>query len=235
MIMKIKLLSLIALFAVSNSVSAQYYDSKNWKTEYHELGGGWGTVWAEYNPSVFKVDVSGADNQSATGISLGYSQAFPLITDGFLFLEAGLGAQYTFYSDDENQTIDGYKVKVEEDFSMWSLKLPVNLLYKFEIGNSGFSLSPFAGLTLRYNISAQIKAKASADGESYSEKYNLFKKSDMGGSDNTWNRFQVGWQAGLKAIISKSFMISASYGTDFTEIAEKTKLQTATVSLGYCF
>lgn len=233
--MKIKMLSLVALFAVSNSVLAQYFDSNNWKTEYHELGGGWSTIWAEYNPSVFKVDVRGADNQSATGFSLGYSQAFPLIPDGFLFAEAGLGAQYTFYSDDENVTIEGYKVKAEEDFSMWSLKLPVNLLCKFEIGNSGFSLLPFAGLTLRYNISAQIKEKASSNGQSYSEKYDLFKKSDMGSSDNTWNRFQVGWQVGLKAIISKTVMIGASYGTDFSEIAEKIKLQTATVSLGCCF
>ena len=232
--MKIKLLSLVAFFAISNVVSAQYFDPKNWNTEFHELGSGWSTVWAEYNPSVLKTDVKGVDNQSVTGFSLGYSQAFSIVKDGFLFLEAGLGGQYTFYSDDEYMNIDGYNVKVEENFSMWSLKLPVNLLCKFEVGDNGFSLSPFVGLTLRYNISAQLKEEAKYGGQSVSEKLDLFKESDMGGSDFTWNRFQIGWQVGLKAIINKRIMIGASYGNDFSEICKKVKLQTTTITLGVC-
>ena len=234
--MRIKLFALSVLFVVCTSVSAQYYDSKNWETTYHELDdGGWSTVWAEYNPVTFNVDVKGADNQTATGISLGYSMALQLIPDGSLFLEPGLGVQYTFYTEDKSASSMGYSVKAENKFNMWSLKVPVNLLYRFEIGNSGFSLSPFAGLTLRYNLSAQIKSTATVNGQSETIKTNLFKNSDMGGSDNTWNRFQIGWQAGLKAIIGNAFLIGASYGTDFTEIAEKTKIQTATVSLGICF
>lgn len=230
--MKKNLFVLIAMFAACTTASAQYFDPKNWDTTYHELdGGGWSTVWAEFNPVTFNVDVKGEDNQNATGISLGYSMAFPLMSDGGLFLEPGLGIQYTFYNEDEKA--DG--IKSEDKFNMWSLKVPVNLLYKFQLGNNGFSLSPFAGLTLRYNMSAQVKNETTAGGMTVKTEANLFKNSDMGGSDYTWNRFQIGWQAGLKAIIGDVFMIGASYGTDFTEISKKTKLQTATVMIGVCF
>jgi len=233
--MKIKLLTLGVLLAVSSTVSAQYYDPINWKTTVYELDGSWSTVWAEFNPSNLVYDISGADDQSVTGVSLGYSQAFNVIPNTGLFLEAGLGMQYTFYNEDESVTYEGYKGKMEEKFSMWSAKIPVNFMYKFAIGNSGFSLSPYAGLTLRYNFSAKIKEEVTIDGESESETIDLFKKSDMGGSDYTWKHFQLGWQVGLKAIIGNTVMIGASYGYDFNEIAKKTKLQTTSISLGVVF
>lgn len=234
--MKIKLFTLGALLTVCTTVSAQYYDSKNWDTQYHVLdGGGWSTVWAEFNPSLFVIDVKGLDNQSAYGISLGYSQAFPLIPETYFCIEPGIGMQYTFYNESEKGIVDGHQLKIDEDFSMWSVKIPVNLLYKIKLGNSTSSLVPFAGLTLRYNFSAQIKEKYTLNGMSESETLDLFKSSDMGGSDYTWNRFQVGCQAGLKAIIGNAFMVGASYGIDFNEIAEKTRLHTATISLGFCF
>ena len=232
--MKIKLFTLGALLAVCTSASAQYFDSKNWDTSYHELdGGGWSTVWAEFNPSLFVIDVKGVDNQSAYGISLGYSQAIPLIPDTYFCIEPGIGMQYTFYNENETVNYEGYKTSADEDFSMWSIKLPVNLLYKIKLGNSTSSLVPFAGLSLRYNFSAKIKEKLTYNGMSESETLNLFKKSDMG--DNTWNHFQVGCQAGLKAIIGDVFMVGASYGIDFNEICEKTRLYTATVTMGFCF
>jgi hypothetical protein len=63
----------------------------------------------------------------------------------------------------------------------------------------------------------------------------LFDKNDMGSDAATWNRFQVGWHVGLKACINNQFLIGASYGTDFSEIAQKVKIHTATLVVGYCF
>ena len=57
----------------------------------------------------------------------------------------------------------------------------------------------------------------------------------MGDDDATWNRFQLGWQIGVNARINSSFLLGVSYGTDFSEIAEKIKIQTTSVTLGYCF
>ena len=233
--MKNRILIIGILLIASSSVFAQYEDSRNWETTVHELDGGWSTVWAEFNPSNLVYDVSGADNQSVTGISLGYSQAFNIVPNTGIFLEAGLGLQYSFYKEDESVSYEGIKGTAEEKFNMWSAKIPVNFMYKFAVGNNGFSLIPYAGLTLRYNFSAKIKEEVTIAGESASATTDLFKNSDMGGSDYTWNRFQLGGQVGLKAIISKAFMIGASYGYDFTEIAKKTKLQTTTITLGVCF
>lgn len=225
-------MTVIAFLAMNLTASAQYDDPAYWRTSVHVLSSGWSTVWAEFNPSVLEND---NDDTSVTGISLGYSLAFPLITDVDLYLEPGLGLQYTFKSDDEKKSVEGYSVKQKTDFNMWSVKVPVNFLYKFEMGNSGFSLSPFAGLTMRYNFSAKEKVKVTYNGESESETVDLFSSSDMGGSNYTWKRFQLGWQVGLKAIIADAFMLGASYGRDFSEIAKDTKLQTTTITLGFCF
>lgn len=234
--MKIKSFALCALLAISTSVSAQYDDPSFWRTSYHELdGGGWSTLWAEFNPGLLVYDKNGVDNQSVYGVSLGYSQAIPLIPDTYFCIEPGIGLQYSFYNESVTTTFDGYKGSSDLDFSMWSIKLPVNFLYRIRLGNSTSSLVPFAGLNLRYNFSAQIKTKYKMNGESLSETVDLFKSTDMGGSDNTWKRFQLGCQVGLKAILGDAFMIGASYGTDFIELAEKTRYQTATVTLGFCF
>lgn len=233
--MNIRNIALGLLLIANCPVFAQYNNPINWETTVHELDGGWSTVWAEFNPSNLVYDVSDVDNQTVTGFSLGYSQAFNIVPNTGVFLEAGLGVQYSFYKEDKSFTYNGSKGTQEEKFNMWSAKIPVNFMYKFAIGSSGFSLIPYAGLTLRYNFSAKIKNEMTVGSESASSTTDLFKKSDMGGSDYTWNRFQLGGQVGLKAIISKTFMIGASYGYDFTEMAKKTKLQTTTIAIGVCF
>ena len=130
---------------------------------------------------------------------------------------------------------EGYSVKVDEDFNMWSIKVPLNFVYRLQLGNSTSALAPFAGFNLRYNLSATIKETARYNGMSESETISMFKSSDMGGNDNTWKRFQLGWQAGLKFIFGDAFMVGVSYGSDFSEMSEKMRLQTTTITLGYCF
>lgn len=65
------------------------------------------------------------------------------------------------------------------------------------------------------------------------ETIDLFNKDDMKG--NEWKRFQMGWHAGINFLFGNSFMIGASYGTDFSELAAKAKVQTLSVTLGCCF
>ena len=65
--------------------------------------------------------------------------------------------------------------------------------------------------------------------------YDLFSKKDMGSSSATWKRFQIGWQIGVKARLSRQFQLGVSYGSDFNEIAKKTKIATTSVNIGYTF
>lgn len=199
----------------------------------------WNTVWAEWNPSTFSVDQKDADNQSFTGLSLGYSHAFSLSLTTPLFVEVGLGGQYSHYENEwyEEEILDwgdgpfSHMSRRDNILDMWSLKAPINFLYRFDIPNSPVSLLPFVGVNLRYNISGEME-----DYNGYSsQERDVFDSEEMGGSNNTYNRFQLGWHIGMKANFLKHIMVGLSYGTDFTEIAKKTKINTLTITAGYTF
>ena len=152
-------------------------------------------------------------------------------------MEQPLGVQYSFYKEDLGDGYDYYydDYDAEQKFSMFSFKIPVNLLYKFDIPNSTVSLMPHAGINLRYNLSAKMKYTYEDYYYDESKEVDLFDKKDMGSDKATWNRFQLGWQIGVKARFGQSFLVGVSYGSDFSEIAKKTKISTTTISLGYAF
>lgn len=237
----LKIFATGALLAISLCASAQ---SKT------TIPNEWQTGYFQWNPSTF-VPKKG-DDQSFTGLSLGWSKAFSISQTHPLFLEAGVGLQYSFYSEDESETerIDGERVKVTltEKYNGLSMKVPVHLLYAWDIPNSKVQLIPFVGLNLRYNFSGKIKYEWDASVGGYTldaddleeagfedQDYNVFDKDDMGGSKNTWKRFQIGWELGVKARFNQKYLLGISYGSDFSEIAKKVKIHTTSITLGYCF
>jgi len=199
----------------------------------------WSTIWVQYNPTTLVIDTKGADDLSMTGFSIGYSKTIGLSKSTPLFLEVGAGLQYTYSSETYEDEDWDYEVKVK----LFSIKVPVNLTYSWQISDK-FSLNPYVGLQLRYNLSGKEKREILLydedaydyyDEDELSQEYNLFDKSDMGSSDATWKRLQVGWQIGVNARFSGKFMVGLSYGSDFSEICKKVKVNTTSISLGYCF
>ena len=172
---------------------------------------------------------------SLTGFSAGYSQAFSVASS--FFVEAGLGLQYMYHTEEYYDYDSRYDEESEEKITtnLISAKIPVNLMYVFQIPNSSVSLIPFVGVNLRYNISGTQKWEYNDEYESIDESFNLFDKKDMGSSDATWKRCQLGWQIGVKARFNNSLLVGLSYGSDLTEIAKKTKLSTTSITLGYSF
>lgn len=227
--MKTKFFMAAALMAMSLTASAQFTNSSAASATSASVGSseGWSYIYAEYNPLTAKVDVSGADDESMTGFSLGYSKAFPITQGTPLFVEAGLGLMYVSKSDFSD--VD------DLNFSMFSAKIPVNLMYAFQLPNSNISIIPFAGVSLRGNISGKFTYK----GEKKDKDYDVFDKKDMeelGYSDGkAWGRLQVGWQIGLKARFNDSFLLGLSYGSDMSEIAKKVTISTTSITVGYCF
>lgn len=230
---KLKFLAMAAFLAISTSASAQFTNATGGSSS--SVGtntDGWSTIWAEWNPSTMKYDSKNADNESFTGISFGYSQAFSLTSSIPLFAEVGLGIQYSFYSDGYEDEEDDFTEEI--NLNMLSAKVPANLMYLFQIPNSSVSLIPYVGVNFRYNISAKEKWTVEGYYEDIEEEFNLFDKDDMG-KDGTWNRFQLGWNIGVKARFGEKFLVGLSYGSDFSEIAKKTKISTTSISLGYTF
>lgn len=228
--MKLKRFFLIStLVIVASKVYSQEYKGQN-------------AVYAQFNPSMFI-----SDNQSSffTGLTLGYSHAFNLVRYQPLFLETGVGIQNSFNTKivpmtDDKDVRQGYK-KLGNPWFL-SIKVPVNITYKYAIPHSNFDIAPFVGLSLRGNFLGFVKAEYTQLAKTMSyenswmkdDNWFLFSKNDLG-DDYAWKIFQIGWQIGINFYIDDTVYIGASYGRDFNEIFKDTKIQTISVGLGYLF
>lgn len=211
-----KLLSLAVLAMMCLQVQAQIVSSRSsmvTRQVYDEPKSytGWSTFGIEYLPSKFSGD---GDSESFSGVALNYTNAISLTQSVPLFLEWGLGGQYSFYSEDD------FKIHYA------SVKVPLNLIYDYQIPGTSINLDPYVGLKARFNVWGEAKEEYYGESESW----NLFA-SDEG----DWNRFQIGWNIGVKARFNNSFFVGIGYGSDFSEIANDLKVNEVSISLGLVF
>lgn len=216
-----KIFSLVLLAMFAMGTYAQIVSSRSTGVTKQEApADGWSMFYLQWNPSSFVPDQG--SSESFTGLSMGWNKAVSLTPSNPLFLEFGIGLQYSFKKLDKYMGWD-----VDINYSMFSLKAPVQVDYAYNIPNSTIALIPNAGLDFRFNVGGKMKSDDVS--------INLFDKDDMGGSDNTWNRFQVGWHIGLNASFNKKLLLGLSYGSDFSEIATKTKISTTSLTVGFFF
>ena len=215
--------------------------------------GGFSTAYVQWNFETMKYSKSGfSSSSSGNSISGGFNYAFGIAGATPLYLEPGVALKYVW--DNNN----GVK------FSMLSLKVPVNVVYSFA-ATENFNIEPYAGIYLRGNLLAKEKFEGNGgwddddwddwdewedddysdfdDDEDYyvapsssgrsKDSVDLFSKDDMG--DDTWNRFQVGLQVGVRARINQKFMIGVGYSQDLSNITDNTKFHSFDISLGICF
>ncbi len=141
----------------------------------------WNTFYVEWNPGRIYGTAGEALSCSFNGFSLGYSRALSISNVLPFFVEEGIGLQYSYYSYNRWHHSD------------WlSAKVPVGLLYAWQMPNNSITLIPHAGINLRFNIVGC-----------------------------EYKRFQTGWQIGLKARFNRHFILGVSYGSDFTELAKE--------------
>ena len=196
---------------------------------------GWNRVYVSYNPS--KINFSDDDYEfidgediKFKGFTVGYLRGFSLTKKVPLYMEIGLGFQYRNYkySDDEIYPMLSEEAYEDEDlntnfsdddvtlkYTMMSLNIPINLLYRFNINND-FSISPYFGFDLRFNIKATQKSEWTAytdydyeDTEEQEWSNDCFDKKDMGDDDDyVWNRFQAGWRRGIRQGLQRTLQES---------------------------
>ena len=219
---------------------------------------GWNTVYFQYNPSYFNftvLDKKWDEPSSFTGITLGYSHAFNIVPGVPVFFELGAAIQYSFntkitpLTDDKN--VQSGKMELENPWFL-SIKVPLNITYKFSFPNTNLALAPYLGLQLRFNAIGFVKAEyterakviykntgSSSDWmDNYDDNWFIFSKKDMG-DEYAWKTFQVGWHIGANFFIGDHFVIGASYGSDFSDIFKypevSAKISTVSATLGYVF
>lgn len=218
----------------------------------------WNTVYFQYNPSFFYFDSSNTkwDKPSSfKALTVGYSHAFNIIRSQPLYLEPAIEIQYSFGIKFNPLSNDGTLkegIRELENPFFFSIRVPINFIYKFNFSNERIALAPFAGLYLNYNPIGFVKAKYDilrARNYYAADTYNLkledeywfiFSKSDMG-KEYEWKTFQIGFQIGANVLIKNRFKIGASYGSDFMNIFDcspsevSAKIGRVNISLGYVF
>lgn len=196
------------------------------------------------------------DGVSTNGFGIDYIHGFSLSSSTPIFLEAGLNLNFGFGGTDvgEKVTYQNYWMQGKVKYQNINLQIPVNFVYKFDLGND-MSLAPYVGLNFKFNLVSKKKSYADHnipdsmldddDKKDFEGEWvNLFSSDDdnMGDKDYTWNRFQMGWHVGVGFQYTK-FYFGIQYGTDFipayshTDGNWKPKVSTADlkVSLAYCF
>lgn len=209
-----KVIALAAMAMLTLASQAQIVSSRSSITtgeviEVPRYYQGWSTFGVEYLPSNFSAD---GHSEAFNGFALNYTKASSLTQSLPLFLEWGIGAQFSLWSENE------------ENIHFASLKVPVNLIYDFQIPGTNIKLDPYVGVKFRGNVWGE------KNDEYYDETYNLFDSDEY-----DWKRLQIGMQIGLKARFSDSFFVGIGYGADFNEIAEDIKVNELSLSIGLVF
>lgn len=202
--------------------------------------------YVSYNPQTIKYDSDNAEDMTLAGFTAGYTHAISVSRQIPLFVELGARFNYSFKTQDLYEAKTGKENESDVDYgdaknTYMSLAVPVNLAYKLTLPNGKASITPFAGLTFKYNLKAGCDYDPTKKGKEEFEygdtklKYkDFFDKKDMGSKNATWSRFQAGWQIGV-GLSYEAFYLGVHYGADFGELAKKTTSNNFGLSVGVNF
>lgn len=157
-----------------------------------------------------------ADN-SLKGGRISYTRIFELNEYVPVFLEAGAQVQYATVS--EHEIFKGKGVRSE--FDLGYLAIPMNVGYHFNIGESGFSIAPKAGLIFVANIIADLDIKMN------NQNFNISWFDDLKAQ-----RFNFGWQVGGE-IAYKQVVLGVTYGQDFNNFISDKKIPVGNTELDF--
>lgn len=182
----------------------------------------WSSFYVQYNPMTFVQDISGYDDLDFKGFTVGYDKAISIGGVTPVFLNVGGAVNAAFYSESEGDE--------EERMTFVAAKVPVSLTYKWAISDA-ISILPYAGLYARFNIIGNLTQDNGYDDETIS----VFDKKDMGSSDATWKRFQIGYQIGANVMFNDKWHLGLAWSSDFSEICKKCKFNTPAITIGLEF
>lgn len=157
------------------------------------------------------------------------------------FIETGISIIGQSGKSEDLTTEKGWTYS--EKFTNCNLQVPFNLVYRIPLTNN-LSLSAFAGLVGKCNLSYKVKTSVRGDGVpggKYSHSLNLLDGSSEGMNENkVWHRWQAAWQVGVGLNIRQIY-VGVSGGTDFVPVyshrGTKGRINSAgvKVTVGYTF
>lgn len=166
------------------------------------------------------------------GFTAGYTKAINLTKAQPLFLEVGGNVNFGTWGKSESE--EDYSYSLRQNYL--GLSIPINLTYKLSFSN-GIYVAPYAGIHFDLGLLYNMKETEKYDGKSESTTASMYSSDDMG-KDGTYNRFQMGYQAGVN-LGYKFFNFGIGYKGSILPIysQDKYKIQNGglVVTVGYNF
>lgn len=243
---KIRLIVFMVAMTAFTGMNAQKFQGQDTKNDT------WNSVWLQWNPMKTHSDYAEFNKIKATGFTAGFSKTFKVCQKLPIFASVGIGAQYAYSKDTKLKSSNEYQNLYRTDkYRALSAKVPVQIMYKYNIPNVPLAVIPFFGIHGKFNIFAKnyLEYVGVEDGVvAYNPKsnYNCFDDDDMkeragegagvgSGSGAAWKRFQVGWELGFKVRYDSKYTLGISWGSEFNDFAKGTNLRYTNVTLGLDF
>lgn len=243
--MKLKHIFVITAMLMSTTAFAQFTHSGGRNQSSAEEG--WNSIYASYNMLTYSQEMARC-NKAYNGFSIGYDRAIGLTSKIPLYVEIGGAIQYA-----------GQNIKVNDEgnlkmtSNLLSVKVPVSILYRWNVANSNWSIIPKAGFDGRFNVLGKGKQTYTASDYSHefttTNRYNMFKEVENGKDGynglnalgDKCSRFQVGWHVGAN-VEYKSLLLGITYGADmnafckeYCEIVSNIHFKTLSITIGHKF
>ncbi|MBR5385048.1 MAG: outer membrane beta-barrel protein [Bacteroidales bacterium] len=181
-------------------------------------------IHASYNYFNLTIGDDENNNLEMHGAGAGFTESVSLSRVTPVYFDLGADFQYVFHQKKTNAV--ELTTSTKRYYSMYSVKVPVGLSYRYAEDDFGFSL--FGGGVGMYHIGGEIKESKYDGTVLYKE--DPFKRT----TDAAWNRYQFGVQGGVR-IYFGGFLISAAYEYYPTELATGLKQSQVVLGVGFSF
>jgi len=222
-----KLLMIAVLCTISLAASAQFTNSKKSTKSSSSSSfldyGEWNKAYIQYNSTKLNSEKNENTeyNYTLSGLAIGYSKGISIMQSTPLFIEPGISLNYNWGTENGSH---------DEKIKITSLRIPVNLVYKWDVSPS-MSILPYIGLYAKYNISAKLKSGDDTFDDRDIEEADMFDKDDMGDDEHCLKHLLLGWQIGADLLISHDFFVGISYGKDMSTAIKNDKYKFSAVSI----
>lgn len=194
-----------ALLMFSVTASAQFVNSsKSSSSASRAVEDVFNTAEFTYSPVNLVTSYDGdSESEGMNALSLTWLQARRLPVNNLpLYVQYGAGLQWAFETESET---DG-DVSAKNSTNFLTVKVPVNVLYDFQIPSTPVNIMPYLGLNLQCHVVGSQKMSYTYEGETESQSVNYFSKDDMEDYfGKPFNRVVLGWQIGAKVAYDKYF------------------------------
>lgn len=207
------------------------YSSYHQTTYIDEYEEGWCNFYAEYSPLKLTTTAHGAEDRLFHTATIGFSYNY-ILGSSPATIELGFEASGSWFSERFN---NGDK----SSLSFYFGKIPLNIGLRFPVAE-GFWIVPYGGINVKWNIYGEERLKYT-DGTT--ETWEIFNGDRM--HDDDYNRFQLGYQGGVKLVIANCFSIGVAWKADITPFCsyydngtrkeEKERFRGLAFTLGYIF